>query len=78
MDEVLVRCETPMLGLAWRAEVRLTRTQLIDNLIAAGRFTVLAEYPADGGDEAGSRDDDAAGPVGVSLPAAWVAVDPGN
>ena len=41
MADVRVRCETPMLGLAWGAEVTLTRTPLVEAALAEGRFTLL-------------------------------------
>lgn len=47
MADVLVQCETPMLGLEWRQQVRLTVTPLVAAAIAQGRLTVLAEYPAE-------------------------------
>jgi hypothetical protein len=39
--QVRVRCETPMLGLAWGEVAELTRTGLVESAIASGRLTVL-------------------------------------
>jgi hypothetical protein len=42
-DLVHVRTEVPMLGVEWRGEVWLERTEQVQALIANGRLTVLDE-----------------------------------
>lgn len=68
-----MRAETPMLGIGWRGEVRVTRTPLVDALIGQGRLVVLATYDDDGGEHDGG----VAGGVQVDA-AAPAAADPGG
>lgn len=52
--DVRVRFEAAMLGHRWHDEVTVTRTELVDNLVAGGKLTLLdqpvEEDPADGQD----------------------------